>query len=103
MAVLGMVPRPDGAEVGHRRVPMEASHRTWIRARRSGILRLKVKLGQSVTESQTLGVIRDAFGDDKIVVTSPGAGLVIGHTNHPLVHEGDGIIHLALDVTTHRV
>lgn len=103
MAALNMIPKTAGAKAGHRRISMEASHRTWIRALRSGILRLKVKLGQSVTEGQTLGVIRDAFGDDKIVVTSPGAGLVIGHTNHPLVHEGDGIIHLALDVTTHRV
>ncbi|QNN23462.1 succinylglutamate desuccinylase/aspartoacylase family protein [Planctomycetales bacterium ZRK34] len=100
MGDLGMIKQPDG---GRRRQSMEASNRTWIRARRSGILRLQVKLGRSVTEGQPLGVIRDAFGDDKYTLTSPGSGLVIGLTNCPLVHEGDGIIHLALDVTTHRV
>ncbi|MDH3585091.1 MAG: succinylglutamate desuccinylase/aspartoacylase family protein, partial [Phycisphaerae bacterium] len=69
--------------------------RAWIRARRSGILRLKIRLGQSITKGQLLGTICDAFGDDKVSVVAPSAGLVIGHTHHPLVNEGDAVIHLA--------
>jgi len=30
-----------------------------------------------------------------VKVLSPVAGLVIGHTQNPLVNQGDGIIHLA--------
>ncbi|MBI1367942.1 MAG: deacylase [Planctomycetes bacterium] len=100
MAALGMI---KSREKKGRLKSMEAPNRTWIRAKRSGILRLRAKLGQSVTKDQPLGVIRDAFGDEKVLVTSPSSGLVIGHTNHPLVNEGDAIIHLARDVITHRV
>lgn len=68
---------------------------TWVRARRSGLLRLQIELGQEVHRRQRLGVIADAFGDNTISVRAPAAGVVIGLTNNPLVHQGDGIVHIA--------
>jgi len=73
----------------------EAEHTKWVRARRSGMLKLLVKLGDTVTAKQSLGTINDAFGGNHATITSPSAGHVIGHTNNPLVNQGDAIIHLA--------
>ncbi|MCA9237996.1 MAG: succinylglutamate desuccinylase/aspartoacylase family protein [Planctomycetales bacterium] len=67
----------------------------WIRARHSGILRLDTHLGARVTAKQKLGVVADVFGDDAWAIAAPEDGLVIGHTNNPLVQQGDAIIHLA--------
>ncbi|MGH7127773.1 MAG: succinylglutamate desuccinylase/aspartoacylase family protein [Planctomycetaceae bacterium] len=78
-----------------RRPPVEIGGTTWIRARNSGILRLEAALGETVAAKQRLGVISDAFGDDRHTITAPGAGLIIACTNNPLVHQGDAIIHLA--------
>lgn len=74
----------------------EVTRSSWIRARRSGILRLDARLGQPVKSLERLGVIADAFGSDAISVVAPAAGFVIGHTNNPLVYQGDAVVHLAL-------
>jgi len=70
-------------------------HTTWVRARRTGILRTRVQAGQKVDRGEVLGVIADAVGGSATVMHAPLAGLVIGHTQHPLVHRGDALFHLA--------
>jgi uncharacterized protein len=72
----------------------------WIRARRGGILRLNVELGQHVEHKERIGVISDAFGENKVAVAAPGDGIVIGVTRNPLVHQGDAIVHLAQVATS---
>jgi uncharacterized protein len=67
----------------------------WIRARRGGILRLDVELGQRVAHREKVGVIADAFGENKVTVKAPINGVVIGVTRNPLVHQGDAIVHIA--------
>ncbi len=79
---------------------VEATQRTWIRARTSGLLRLRVALGRWVSADEPIGVISDTFGNERREVLAPSAGLVIGQTNHPMVHTGDAIVHLATDVQT---
>lgn len=74
---------------------IEVTESTWVRARRGGILRLSAKLGDRVARKEELGVIADAFGAEERVVTATAAGVVIGHTTNPLVHQGDAIIHIA--------
>ncbi|MFW6359649.1 MAG: succinylglutamate desuccinylase/aspartoacylase family protein [Chroococcales cyanobacterium] len=76
--------------------PLEVSQTKWIRASRSGLLRLAVKLGEKVEKKQLLGVISDAFGEKSANVRASANGLVIGHTQNPVVNQGDGIFHLAL-------
>ena len=61
-----------------------------------GIFHLQVKLEQMVEKHELLGFITDTLGDTNIKVRSPQAGIVIGHTQNPLVNQGDGIINLAI-------
>ncbi len=68
---------------------------SWVRALNSGILRLDVRLGERVVAGQHLGIVADAFGDDAAPLTAPEDGLIIGHTNNPLVQAGEAVVHLA--------
>jgi predicted deacylase len=68
---------------------------TWVRAVNSGILRLDATIGDKVTARQQLGMIADAFGEDAAPLLAPEDGLIIGHTNNPLVQQGEAIVHLA--------
>ncbi len=78
-----------------RRPPIECHESRWVRARRSGILRPNIRLGELVAKRQTLGVISDAFGEVASTVRAPRAGIVVGQTNIPHVHQGDAVVHLA--------
>lgn len=90
MNVLGMVSFPMSP------IPsVEIEKTRWVRASRGGILRLQVGLGESVTKKQVLGIIANPFGKQSLKLRSPFHGLVIGHTQNPLVNQGDAIIHLA--------
>lgn len=74
---------------------VEVEKTQWVRASRGGILRLQVQLGEAVTKKQVLGLIANAFGKERVTIKSPLAGLIIGHTQNPLINQGDGIIHIA--------
>lgn len=86
------------ADVGVSR-PAAAARRIdktrWVRATQSGILRLGVRLGDAVTRHQVLGTIADAFGEEPTPIRAPVRGIVLGLTEHPLVHRGDAVVHLA--------
>ncbi|MFU8802614.1 MAG: succinylglutamate desuccinylase/aspartoacylase family protein, partial [Bradymonadaceae bacterium] len=91
MKELGMiddvVPAPD-------HLTLETKTTKWIRARRSGILRLNVESGNFVEKRQILGTIGDAFDHESATVRAPHDGLLISHVTHPLVHQGDAIMHI---------
>lgn len=74
----------------------EVKQSKWIRASRSGIFRLEVSLGEEVENKQLLGIISDAFGETRTKVRATAKGIVICHTQNPLVNQGDAIIHLAI-------
>lgn len=74
---------------------LESRQSSWIRANRSGILHLKVKLGEKVKKKQTIGIIFDAFGKNQSKVKATVSGIIIGHTQNPLVNQGDAIVNLA--------
>lgn len=67
----------------------------WMRASKSGVLRLEVDLGDAVTERQVLGTIIDAFGTKLATVKSTRPGIVIGRTLYPLCNKGDALVHIA--------
>ncbi|MBZ0131350.1 MAG: succinylglutamate desuccinylase/aspartoacylase family protein [Thiohalobacteraceae bacterium] len=93
MRELGMLP----AAKRHAppRKAIVARSTTWTRAPQSGILRATVRLGARVEASARLGVIADPFGEREADVISSAAGIIIGRTNIPLVHEGDALFHIA--------
>ncbi|NEO98661.1 MAG: succinylglutamate desuccinylase/aspartoacylase family protein [Symploca sp. SIO2E9] len=93
MEVLGMVQLELPAKTVK---PVEVTGSKWVRAPRSGILHLKVVLGQRVKKKQLLGIIYDTFGETSFNACAPCNGLVIGYTQNPLVNQGDGILHLAV-------
>jgi predicted deacylase len=82
----------DGPEAGP--VPESRSSR-WIRASRSGVVRLDVEIGDIVEAKQELGTIIDAFGKRLSVIRASRSGLVIGRTMFPLGNQGDALVHIA--------
>lgn len=93
MRTLGMLP----VQKKGRSIPLEpivARSSTWVRAPASGILRASVALGSQVWQSSALGMISDPFGENEVEIKSPVDGILIGRTNLPLVHEGDGLFHI---------
>jgi len=75
--------------------PLIAKSSQWLRAPRSGILRTIVPMGSQVDKGDVAGWIADPFGEKDESVLATTAGIIIGKTNHPLVHEGEAIIHIA--------
>ncbi|MGK7958606.1 MAG: succinylglutamate desuccinylase/aspartoacylase family protein [Crocosphaera sp.] len=75
---------------------LEIKKTKWIRASRSGLLHLDVKLGDKIQKKQFLGIISDAFGETQAKIRSPDQGVVIGQVQNPLVNQGDAIVNLAL-------
>ncbi len=68
----------------------------WSRASRSGILHLDPELGDRVERGDLVATIRDPFGKRLSRMTAPASGIVIGHTQHPLVNRGDAVLHVAI-------
>jgi predicted deacylase len=77
---------------------IESTRTTWVRARQSGILRLEVAMGELVVKGQQLGIIADPFGSSALPVIAPQDGMVIGQVISPLVHRGDAVLHLAINM-----
>lgn len=77
-------------------------HTTWVRARRSGLFRLAVDLGDQVAKGAEVGVVADAHGHSRGSIRAPFDGLVIGLTRNPMVSQGDALVHLAAVTPTGR-
>lgn len=93
MRSIGMLPPPKKAT---RPVePFVASATTWVRAPDSGVLRHAARLGTRVDKEELLGVIGDPLGHNEVEVRASAHGVIIGHTNLPLVNEGDALFHIA--------
>jgi predicted deacylase len=75
--------------------PVLSRHSSWIRARRSGLALISCNLGDWVEEGQTLGVIHDSLGKRLGSIRAKLEGIVIGRIQHPLVNQGDAMIHIA--------
>lgn len=93
MRSLGMLPPPKKPVRNIDPVVTRTTH--WVRAAESGILRMDARLGLRVAEGRVLGTIGDPFGARELPVVAPFSGVIIGHTQIPLVNEGDALFHLA--------
>ncbi len=74
--------------------PVECRSSTWIRAPRGGIFRLESHLGASVRKGDRLGIVTDPVSHGGAPVVSAHEGVLIGHAVNPLVHQGNGLIHV---------
>jgi uncharacterized protein len=93
MRSVGMLPPPNKPRAVME--PFVARSTAWARAPDSGLLRHAARLGARVDKGQLLGVIGDPLGDNEVEVRAAANGLIIGHTNLPLVNEGDALFHIA--------
>jgi uncharacterized protein len=75
--------------------PLESRRSGWVRARRSGIASLHVSLGDHVVRGASLATIYNSVGERLNVVKANRVGIVIGHTQRPLVNQGDALVHIA--------
>jgi len=82
-----------GAEAA-RGAPILLESSSWLRARRSGILRLDVRPGDWVPKGAPLGAIGDVVGRRRMVLRSPRDGWVIGLRRSALVQRGDALLHV---------
>ena len=93
MRELGMLPR--SSRIGKTPEPLVARASSWVRAGRSGILRVNAAVGTRVRRNEVIGVIADPFGSQEMEVTSNTGGIIIGRHNLPLVNEGEALFHIA--------
>jgi predicted deacylase len=75
--------------------PLVARASSWVRAERSGILRVTSPLGARVRKGEVIGIISDPFGQMELETKANCAGIIIGRTNLPLVNEGEALFHIA--------
>lgn len=68
---------------------------SWSRASNSGIVHLDAHLGELVNPKQQLATIYDPFGKVLGKIKARQGGIVIGHTQAPLVNRGDAVSHVA--------
>lgn len=95
MQAIGMLPGKDICAKQQAKEVFVAKSSYWIRAPHSGSLRVKKHLGNRVKEGELLGVISNAFGDEKIDVRATKTGIIIGMALLPLVNNGDALFHIA--------
>jgi predicted deacylase len=86
---------PDANTSDRERPTCVARSSRWIRARRGGLLRLDVHLGDHVTKGQRLGTVGDPFGGERVIVKATHDGTVVGQAQNPIVYQGDAVVHVA--------
>jgi predicted deacylase len=74
---------------------VESRSSAWVRAAKSGVIRLDVEIGDTVEAKQQMGTIIDAFGKRLSTIRASRSGLVIGRTMFPLGNKGDALVHIA--------
>ena len=92
LASLGMTAPVEGDRPKR---PIECRRSGWVRAGRSGIVRIECELGARVVVDERIGVISDSFGKRLSTVKAARTGIVIGRTEAPLVNRGDALVHIA--------
>ncbi|HVY43949.1 MAG TPA: succinylglutamate desuccinylase/aspartoacylase family protein [Hyphomicrobiaceae bacterium] len=95
----GMLELPDGVEPSTRteqgRTPVFANASKWVRAPDGGIFRTLKKIGQAVSEGETIGWVANPYDDTQREIRSPRRGIIIGSTTLPIVNMGDALFHVA--------
>lgn len=66
----------------------------WVRAKSSGILYIEKTSGERVQRKEVIARITDPFGNFQTKIKAPQDGIIIGHTNSPLVNQGDAVFHI---------
>ncbi len=103
MLKIGMLEQPDsmfeGAEQGRANMNLKpalvANAAKWVRSPEGGVLRTHKRIGDTVTEGETIGVIANPYEENDTPVRSPRRGIIVGATTLPIVNMGDALFHVA--------
>ncbi len=69
----------------------------WVRASFSGLFLWTKSSGQAVLKGETIGYLKDPFGNKSVKVTANKDGHIIGHNNASVVNQGDALFHIGYD------
>ena len=69
---------------------------TWMRAKYSGLLHIKIACGKHVEKGEYLATITDPYGKFRHKVIASNTGHVINVNESPIVYQGDAIFHLSI-------
>jgi len=67
----------------------------WVRASRSGIVRLDAELGEEVRKGTKIGEVTEILGGGRKRVRASNTGIVIGRRVNPVVYQGEALVHIA--------
>lgn len=70
---------------------------SWLRAPRAGIFRTTKQAGQLVRKGEIIGSITDPYGAPVYALKAHYNGHIIGHSNLPVINQGDALFHIAYD------
>ncbi len=76
------------------RESIDIQNSIWIRASHAGLFIWSKSSGSRVKKGEPMGTIGDPYGTRRVVVLAPREGYVIGHTNAPVVGQGDALFHI---------
>ena len=76
------------------RSPVIIKKSTWVRAKTSGMFLATISNGAHVQKGAILGTVMDPYGEFERKVRAPTEGYVICINNHPLINQGEALIHL---------
>jgi len=93
---LSMLPPAEKPQSGENHAPISTERSDWVHATKSGIAHPEVRLGQQVSEGDTLATISEPLGSfQEVKVQSPVDGVIVGANDMPLVFEGDFLFRIA--------
>ena len=70
----------------------------WFRAKYSGLLHLKVEVGQWVDSGEVLAHITDPYGSFLHVMKAKVSGYIINVNQSAMVYQGDALFHISTEV-----
>lgn len=92
MRYLGMIDADASSAANGGTPRIAARDRIVVRATRSGLLRLRVRIGDEITKGQELADIRNVFGEVVEVLSAPGSGIAGLIWTHKVVNTGDPVV-----------
>lgn len=75
---------------------------SWIRAKYSGLLHVKIPCGKHVEKGEYIATITDPYGKLRHKVKAPNEGYIINVNESPIVYQGDAIFHLSVPIKAYE-
>ncbi|WP_026932773.1 succinylglutamate desuccinylase/aspartoacylase family protein [Christiangramia echinicola] len=73
---------------------------SWLRAKYSGLLHVKIPCGKHVEKGEYIATITDPYGKFRHKIKSNSEGYVINVNESPIVYQGDAIFHISMQPKT---